>query len=134
KRYREKVKKDPKRYTAALESARIRRCLRNERAGKPMKTRNYGARMSEDSDPYLPIGPFLEYVLDYECRYETRKDMSKALRIDERSASRWFNESKDIRFSTVDTFLTRAGDVSWWDLWPHEQYPEVHSKLNWEAW
>lgn len=110
-RYRERLKADPKRYAEFLESRRLSEKIRREREGKAIRG---GKRDPDNSGRELPVEPLRGWLAS---RSETNAQIAAASGLDERTIYRIRKESKVVRVPAADAILTAFG-YHLMDLWP----------------
>lgn len=129
-RHRERLRRDGKAWTRYLETQRIAYHLRKERGSGMTARRLSTARLNRDALPYLPAAPLLDLLETMaEARGCTMKDLAAEFGFSPRRLRGWRNgEYERTRFDVADRILTAVG-LQWWDVWPAEDYPELHERL-----
>lgn len=128
-RYWARLRKDPERYTRALENRRIEYRLRAEREGRSVRALST-AKMGREHLPKLPAKPLSELLDVLVTQYDGDTEaLGRALNFSSRNLRAWrTGEREEVQFDVADRILTAAG-LMWWEVWTEDEYPELHMRL-----
>lgn len=128
KRYRERLRRDPQRHARYLETLRIGYRLRAERGGRKVRGQST-VIMARDHLPKLPARPLGDLLYEIASQNGGIKGLCGELGLNERTVQRWrHGQASTVQFDQVDKVLT-ALNLTWWDIWDREHYPEVWERL-----
>jgi hypothetical protein len=147
-RYRRRLRKNAQGWARHLEAQRIAYHLRIERAGRTSTRKLSTATMSNDALPKLPAAPLAVFVdsLIERARKQhdlvgvvsrgrhglngaSAKSVCASLGIDERMLRAWrTGERVSVQFDVADRVLVASG-ATLNEVWPEDQFPEVHERL-----
>ena len=113
-RYRAKLKRDPKRWAEEVDKRRMRDRLRAEQQGKPRRPAKHDP---SDHMPFLPVGPLPDFVLRHVRHDDDLEVACKRLGFDVRTLNEWRAGVRRVaRFGVVDRILVATG-MNWWDIY-----------------
>jgi hypothetical protein len=103
------------------EYQRIMKEAQRRRAGVEPRTWGSRANRRPDSEPVqrLPVGPFRSWLVVRRQRFDTLRDLSMALGVEESLLGHVLAGRKThVLLDTVDRALTRDGSTFLWELYP----------------
>lgn len=129
KRYFKNLHRDPARHARYLENRRIEYRLRLEQEGRSTMRVLSTATMGHEGMPELPAGPLADLLADLAKTRESVEQLAEEVGVSSRTFRRWReDEHPNVRFDVADAILI-AIDRFWWEIWPEDEYPDLHARL-----
>jgi hypothetical protein len=114
KRYRDKVRKDPKKRAKEIEARRIRDRLRKERQGHAIVVQDRDVQSHPGEE--MLVGPLRDIVLRRVTEELGENDYAASVGVTARTLNRWKKPHAVTRSSDVDAALV-ALHLNWWDVY-----------------